>query len=469
MQKTKTPDSLSRRPEKRCPRHVAAWMALVVLLVSAHGCTHVAPRPKNALRTVFYATPRADGVDTEAFSHAMDQVTGTELVSGNRVKLLVNGEQAFPEMLGALAKAKKRISLEIYKIRMDAVGRRFVKALIDAAKRGVTVRFLYDAYGSRTVSGQDLDALCAAGAEVRIFNPFIWWTLLRVNNRDHRKIIVVDGRIAFVGGLNFAEEYDGNGLNGWRDTAIMVEGPAALEAERVFAESWRQGGIGFIGQDLPLVGFRPLKRVIDDPLIWLLGWNGIFDSAEDAPETNGTVRVRIVSSAPDHLSSTIVDKYLLAINSAQRSISITTAYFVPPLTLRRALVDAAKRGVRVRLILQGSTDVPTVRTVSTGYYGGLLKHGVEIYEWEQSVLHAKTMVVDGVWATVGSANLDGRALFLSYEANVAVVDHTFAVAMEAQFERDLEHCRRVTLDEWKERPFTQKVVQILLTPFVGQF
>ncbi len=399
----------------------------------------------------------------------MDRITGTTATSGNRAQLLTNGEHAFPEMLAAIDNAEKRISFEIYKIRMDSVGRRFVEALTNAAERGVRVRFLYDAYGSRTVNGRDFAVLRAAGAEVRVFNPVMWWTLLRVNNRDHRKILVVDGRITFVGGLNLGEEYDGNGMNGWRDTVLMVEGPAALDAERVFASSWLQGGRGFIGKDLPVVGFRPLKRALDDPLMWLLGLNGAFCLPEHAPAAEGTAHVRVVASAPDRLTSTIVDKYLLAINSAQRRISITSAYFVPPLILRRAIVDAAKRGVRVRLILQGSSDVSTVRTISIGYYGRLLKHGVEIYKWTRSVLHAKTMVVDGVWATVGSANLDGRALFLSYEANMAVIDPGFAAAMERQFENDLKHCRRVTLKEWKKRPFKQKVVEILLTPFVGQF
>ncbi|MBW2039929.1 MAG: cardiolipin synthase B [Deltaproteobacteria bacterium] len=399
----------------------------------------------------------------------MDRITGTTATFGNRVQLLTNGEQAFPQMLAAIDNAKERVSLEIYKIRMDAVGRRFVEALTNAAERGVRVRFLYDAYGSRTVNGGDFAALRAAGAEVRVFNPVMWWTLLRVNNRDHRKILVVDGRIAFVGGVNLAKEYDGNGVNGWRDTVLMVEGPAALDAERVFASSWLQGGRGFMGKDLPMVGFRHFKRVIDDPLMWLLGLNGTFCLPEHAPMADGAAHVRVISSAPDHLSSTIVDKYLLAINSAQKHISISCAYFVPPLILRRALVDAAKRGVQVRLILQGSSDSPLARTISIGYYGRLLKHGVEIYEWTRSVLHAKTMVVDGVWATVGSANLDGRALFLSYEANVAVIDPGLAAAMEQQFEDDLKHCRRVMLKEWKKRPFTQRVWEILFTPFVGQF
>jgi cardiolipin synthase len=294
-------------------------------------------------------------------------------------------------------------------------------------------------------------------------------TFLRVNNRDHRKILVVDGRIAFLGGLNLAEEYDGNGLNGWRDTALMIEGPAARDAEGVFNESWLQGGWGLFGKDLPVVGITPFKRAIDSPLVWLLDLEGGSRLSEHNPSAGGTARVRIVPSNPAFLSSTIVDKYLLAINSARKSIAITCAYFLPPLVLRRALADAAKRGVWVRLILQGSSDTPFVRTMSLGYYGSLLKHGVEIYEWDKSILHAKTMVVDGVWSTIGSANLNNRALFLSYEFNAAVSDRPLAAAMEEQFERDLKHCRRVTLKDWRKRPLSQKFMEFMMAPIAGQF
>jgi cardiolipin synthase len=383
--------------------------------------------------------------------------------------LLTNGDETFPAMLAAIDNAKKCISLDMYKIRMDRVGTQFYRALIRAAQRGVRVRFIYDAYGSRKVTYNDFSELIDAGGEVCVFNPVLWLTFLRVNNRNHQKILVVDGHIAFLGGLNLAEEYDGDGKNGWRDTAIMIEGPAARDAERIFNESWLQGGIGFIGKDLPVVGINHLKQPFDSPLVRLLDLEGELCLPDRYPAIGGTSQVRIVSSDPHSLSSTIVDQYLLAINAARTRVDITCAYFVPPLVLRRALVHAAKRGVRVRLILSGVTDFAPVRTVSGGYYGRLLKNGVEIYEWGASVLHAKTMVVDGVWSSIGSANFDGRALFLSYEANAAAIDRPLAVALQEQFERDLQHCQRITLQEWQKRPFTRRVFEILLSPFAGQF
>ena len=461
-------DPMPKKDAQQYLNRVVLWMVLVALFVASHGCTFFSPRPKNMLRTVLYAAPRADAVHSQKFSHKMDSVTGTTATDENRVQLLTNGHDTFPAMLAAIESAEKSISLDMYKIRMDRVGTCFYRALIRAAQRGVRVRLIYDAYGSRSVTYDDFTELIDAGGEVCVFNPVLWLTFLRVNNRDHRKILVVDGRIAFLGGLNLAEEYDGDGQNGWRDAAIMIEGSAALDAERVFSESWLQGGMGFIGKDLPVVGFKHLKRPIESPLVRLLDLDGESCLSEHNPSTGGTARVRIVPSDPHSLSSTIVDQYLLAINSARKSIDITCAYFVPPLVLRRALVNAAKRGVRVRLMLPGTTDAPHVRTVTIGYYGRLLKYGVEIYEWTKSVLHAKTMVVDGVWSTIGSANLDGRALFLSYEANAAVIDRHLAVALEEQFERDLRHCRRVALQEWKQRSFKQRVAEILLTPFAGQ-
>jgi cardiolipin synthase len=402
------------------------------------------------------------------FTHTMDHITNSTETAGNRVQLLVNGTEAFPAMLAAINGAQKCISIEFYKIRADAVGKLFMQALIKAVERGVRVRLLYDAYGSRTVTYADFTALVDAGAEVRVFNPIFWFTFLRLNNRDHRKILVVDGRLAFLGGLNLGEEYDGNGLNGWRDTALMIEGPAANAAERVFDESWLQGGMNLFGKDLPFVGIYPLKRTLDIPLVELFKLQGAACLSDPPPPVTGEAIVRIVASDPHYLSSTIVDTYLLAINAARTSIDITSAYFLPPLVLRRALAAAAKRGVRVRLIMQGSSDIPLTRTMTVGYYGTLLKHGAEIYEWKKSVLHAKTMVVDGVWSTIGSANLDGRALFLSYEVNAAVIDRALARAVQEQFERDRMQCRRVTWEEWRHRPLWQKVVEFILTPFAGQ-
>jgi len=453
------------------------WTATILagVALAACGCTAISLRPENAVRTAFHLSPSAAAVDAAAFGPAMDRLTDSQATPGNAVCLLTNGAQGFPSMLAAIDAAQHRIRCESYILRADATGTRFVEALTRAASRGVAVRLLVDGVGSRSLTHEDLGLLIAQGAQVRIFNPLSHWTVIRANNRNHRKILVVDGRVAFLGGLNLAQEYDGDGRQGWRDTHLRIEGPAALDAERVFAQSWQQGGTGFLGKDLPVVGVNPLKRTLDRPLQTLLSRPPVWTppaSADRAAAPVGAsppVPVRIVSSAPDRTASHVLDMYLLAINAAQERVWIANGYFVPPRILLRALCHAARRGVDVRLLLQGETDEPTVRTLSIGFYGKLLGSGVRIYEWPHSVLHAKTMVVDGAWCTIGSANLDGRALFLNYEANAALLDRGLGRAMEEQFVRDLAASRPVCLDDWQARPLPQKFREALLAPVRGQF
>ncbi|MBN2712789.1 MAG: hypothetical protein JXR97_10225 [Planctomycetes bacterium] len=409
---------------------------------------------------------------SESFYLKMNDITDSALIEGNRCRLLTNGEQAFPEMLKAIDGAKTRVYCETYILRLDKTGKQFVAALERAAARGLEVRLIFDAFGSRGLEPTDLKGLIDAGGMIRVFNPRDTWTVVRINNRDHRKILVVDGRQAFLGGLNLADEYGGNGVTKgfWRDTALHVTGPVALEAETVFVQSWNQGGRDYLGKDLPIVGVSQMKKAIDEPLMKLMGKEAPFDGngGDVVKPLDGGVKARVVWSAPDRIASRILDMYLLAINSAKERIYITNGYFVPPLILSRALIEAARRGVDVRLILQGETDEPTVRTVSIGYYGKFLEEGVHIYEWQPSLLHAKTMVVDGKWLTVGSANLDGRALFLNYEANLAVSDKQTCKQMEEQFMLDLKSCREVSLEYWEKRSMKQKASEVLLIPIEGQ-
>lgn len=447
-------------------------LILFSLLFSLHGCTLFSPRPKNMARTVFNVTPQAESISGSEFERSMDRLTATHLTSGNQATLLTNGDTVFPAMLHAIRSAKTRISLGTYIFRMDSVGERFFQALLDAVKRGVTVRFLCDTVGSRTVNEETFKKLTEAGAEVRFFNPLANWTAIRLNNRNHQKILVVDGHTAFMGGLNLATEYDGNGATGWRDTAVQITGPAALEAERIFADSWVQGGDSFLGKDLPVVGLNPIKRAIDEPFLRLLGRQNDFipsDTESPVSPATGTALVRAVSSSPDQMSSTILDMYLLAINSAKRHVYVSCGYFIPPKTLSRALIQASRRGVDVRLITQGETDEPTVRKISIGFYGRFLKEGIRIYEWQKTILHAKIMVVDDRWSTIGSANLDGRALFLNYEANFSITSPEFGSRMSDQFHQDLVKCVEIDLPTWQKRSVKQKTSEVLLRPFEDQF
>jgi len=447
--------------------------ALLVVLISAllsslPGCTSLSFRPKNALRTLFHVSPRPDSASRERIEGSMDRVTATRLTHGNLVELLTNGHGAFPEMLSAIHGARQRVSLETFILRLDETGKQFLDALIDAARRGVEVRLLIDSIGSLSVNHGNLAGLLRAGGEVRFFNPFTSWTIARINNRDHRKILVVDGWVAFMGGQNLADNYDGDGFSGFRDTAVRVEGPAALEAERIFAQSWQQGGWGWFGKDLPIVGAGLIKRGMDTPFR-LLGLGNDFKPPVSRQATSGGVGVRAVSSSPDWMASRLLDMYLLAINSARERIYITNSYFVPPAILVRALIEAADRGVDVRLLLPDKPDKPVIGELSRAAWGPLLGHGVRIYEWHHSMLHAKTIVVDGEWSSVGSCNLNSRGFFLNYEANFAITDRAFGAAMERQFLKDIEQAEEITFRRWQRRSLFEKIKEKLFLVLKGQF
>jgi Phosphatidylserine/phosphatidylglycerophosphate/cardiolipin synthases and related enzymes len=427
----------------------------------------------------------SEPVGTDAFEQALDRYTHSRTSSDNTAVLMQNGDEAYPAMLELIRTAKHRISFETYIIEDDETTNTFFAALEDAAARGVEVRTLVDAAGFKRGTIAQLNELSNRGIQARIFNPLLFsWTIFRFNNRDHRKILVVDGAHAVLGGINVSDEQTGDGTTGWRDTSILVSGPAALNAESVFAETWEQGGRGFVGKNLPIASLNPIKHVLEAPLmdfkqhflnqpLFVPTPCGdpapIPEAVAKSDRLHPDVTARIVASAPDKASSSTYDLSLLGIHGARERIDVACAYFVPHRALKLALVEAAARGVRIRLLLPGVTDIAGVREIGMKSYGGLLEAGVEIYEWPHEILHAKTMAVDGKWLVVGSANMDGRSYFLNYEANVVVSDSRLADDAHNQFEIDLDHAARLTLEEWKNRPAKQQALEVLLTPAAGQF
>jgi len=474
--KTRSP---TRRPQ------IAAIIAAAAILATTTGCTWTSQRPVGAARGVFNLQPSAGPVGEPAFERAMDRVTGTSASTGNRVTLLQNGDENFPAMLEAIRGAQYRISMQTYIVDKDEVAAEFYAALIDAAARGVEVRFIGDAIGFRRGRVAEFAELEAGGVRTRIANPMLAsWTILRLNNRDHRKILVTDGTVAFMGGLNVSADQSGDGVTGWRDTGLRVEGPAAADAERVFARSWAQAGRGYFGRDWPIVGTRGLKTVLDAPFVAIgqaAGFRDDFDpdrellAARSDPEAltwnteAGSAEVRVVWTDPVEASSPVYEAILLAIDGATESVEISTAYFAPPRALRKAITAAARRGVRVRLLLPGITDVALARPVSQRYYGTLLEAGVEIREWPHFILHSKTMVVDGRWSLVGSANLDSRSFSLSYEASFAVMSAGLGRAMEEAFEADWERSIPVTREEWTGRAAGLRLRDLFLATVAGQY
>lgn len=349
-------------------------------------------------------------------------------VGAHKLRLLRDGEQAFPAMLDDIARARTTVCFETYILRDDRTGRTFGDALMDRASAGVEVNLLYDTWGS-SVTDRFLARLKRAGVRVLPYRPVTAGVrdrrLLRsLWRRDHKKSLIIDGLVGYTGGLNISDEYAPPTVGGsnWRDTHLRIEGPAARELEYFFLRTWQRE------RGAPLAEAR-----------------------YSAPPRTPDPRVQVICSEKRRGRGDIGREYRDAIGGARSRIWLTNAYFLPTLRLLRALSAAARRGVDVRVIVAGTTDVRAVRYASRSIYGRLLRAGVRVYEYLGRVLHAKTAVVDGFWSTVGSSNLDSQSLKMNLEVNAFVRGERFARALEEMFREDLESCDEITLDSWERR------------------
>lgn len=468
-------------------RRRSLFPSVFLLLCSAvmmAGCTALPFRGGHVLRKMSGFEYPSRPVGSREFETALDDSVGVGTHAASSAKLLQNGDEAYPVMLELIAAARTRISFETYIVSKDQTTDRFFQALRDAALRGVEVRLLVDAAGYDRGIIAELGEMNAPNIQARVFNPFLLsWTVIRGNNRDHRKILVVDGHYAVIGGINLSDAQLGNGVTGWRDTALLVTGSAAVDAEKIFAETWEQAGRGWLGKTLPISILNPVKKVIDAPFLLLcdkvLGQSpfvppeyktpGDTEVYPDEFYDTRSAAVRVVGSSPDAWTSKTHDLMVAGILGARERIDAAYAYFVPPGDILSALTTAARRGVKVRLLLPGVTDVTLVREIGMKHYGDLLEAGVEIHEWPHRILHAKTMAVDGRWLVVGSANMDGRSYFLNYEVVFAVTDAVLAEAAHHQFENDLRESRMSTMETWERRGQRQRLIETVTTPVAGQF
>jgi cardiolipin synthase len=369
-----------------------------------------------------------------------------ELLPGRQLRadaarLLVDGCEALPAMVAAINSAAASVDLETYILRDDATGREFASALAAAARRGVRARLLYDGVGSLGLSASFLRPMLAAGVKVAVFHPlrFLRRPLWLMNRRDHRKILVVDGRWSFTGGLNLADDYACR-PGGWRDTHVEIEGAEVARAFReAFAYAWRRADL-LNPPDLPA------------------GAEG--DAAAPSPAGDG-VPLQLITNHVIGQRRRIRNAYRRAVQGAREYVLIENAYFIPDPGFRRALVEAAERGVRVCLVLAARTDVRLAQLAGRAVYPRLLRAGVRIFELSQTVLHAKTMVADDAWSFVGSYNLDHRSLMLNLEAVVLLEDRAFARRLRAQTEADMARCREVTIADCRARPWLERLLEHL--------
>ena len=371
-------------------------------------------------------------VEDPQFVRTMNVMLGPALLQGNRTQALLNGDQIFPDMLKAIRGAQKTITFEMYIYWKGSIGEEFTAALIERAQAGVKAHVLIDALGSQKIDQQIIERMKDAGVRVEIYNPLRWYSIGQMNNRTHRKILVVDGKVGFTGGVGIGDEWTGNAEDRehWRDTHFRVEGPAVAQMQAAFMENW----IEVTGEVLHGADYFPeLARA-------------------------GDQMAQFFVSSPGGGGESAQLLYLMSIAAAGKSIQLSAAYFVPDDNEVRQFVEARKRGVRVQIIVPGKeTDSPMVRSASRSTWGDLLRAGVEIYEYQPTFYHVKVMIVDGLWVTVGSTNFDSRSFSTNDEANLNVYDRGFAQAQVKIFEGDLKRTRRISLEEWQSRPFTERL------------
>jgi cardiolipin synthase A/B len=380
--------------------------------------------------------PHLYSVHDSAFGRAMGLALGPSIVGGNQVVALFNGDEIFPAMLQAIRGAQKTITLETYIYWAGEIGQKFAVALSERSRAGVKVHVLIDWVGSSKMDESYVAMMEQAGIEFREYRPLRWYNLGRLNKRTHRKLLVVDGRIGFTGGVGIAEMWTGHAQDPahWRDSHFRVEGPAVAQMQAAFMDSWvRATGEVLHGSDY-------------------------FPALAPA----GRLAAQVFSSSPTGGSESMELMYLLAITAAERSIYLSSAYFIPDALTQDALTNALKRGVKVQIITPGKyMDRKIVRGASRSRWGELLAAGAEMYEYEPTMYHCKVFIVDELLVSVGSTNWDPRSFGLNDEANLNIYDADFARQQVDVFRQDLTKSRRVTLAQWRARPYREKVMERL--------
>jgi len=374
--------------------------------------------------------------------HALliEAISGSPLVAGNKVTLLIDGPATYDAMFKAIREARDSINFETFIFEEDELGRRFADALLKKQAEGAQVNLIYDSVGSMKTPAAFFQRMRDGGIQAREFNPInpleaggrIW----RLNKRDHRKILVVDGKVAFTGGVNISSVYassssgrisreheGGPGERPWRDTHVQIVGPAVAEFQKLFLETWSK----LKGSDSGRNYYPPLKR-------------------------EGKDLVRVVGSTPGTENRITYMMYVSAFLYAEKFIHLTTPYFAPDNQTLNALIGAAERGVDVRIVLPGKSDSALLYYAGRSYYAQLLESGVKLYERRNSMVHAKTAVIDNIWSTVGSTNMDLTSFLHNDEVNAIILGRDFAAGMESLFEEDLRQSHQILLEEWKKRP-----------------
>jgi cardiolipin synthase len=441
--------SLATRVSEKKKSAVGSWfkrhggramlvVACATLLATLIGLNFAPPE-----KEIEIAPKRLYGVGDPQFKRALGNLLGPPITGGNRIDTLRNGDEIFPAMLAAIRAAKHNIDFETYVYWSGQIGRDFADAIAERVRAGVSAHILLDWVGSQRMEKSTLQTMLDAGARVEFYHPLRWYTIARMNNRTHRKLLVVDGRIGFTGGVGIAQEWTGHAQDPehWRDTHFRVEGPAVAQMQSAFLDNWMTvTGEVMHGEDY----FPPLA---------------------DAARSDA----QMFESSPTGGSESMELMYLLTITAADRSIVLAAAYFIPDELTSRALVEARRRGVDIRVIVPGPyNDAKVTRFASRATWGPLLAAGVRIFEYQPTMFHCKVLVVDGLLTSVGSTNFDDRSFRLNDEASLNVYDAGVAAEQTRIFEDDLKRSREYTIEDWKTRSWRQRLSEWLSSVVASQ-
>jgi cardiolipin synthase len=417
-------------------------MAAYTGILALASCATSSPREHYQVKHQF---PTSD----PQFERTMDNLLGPGFVAGNQITTLRNGEEIFPAMLKAIRSAQRTIDFETYIYWKGKIGQEFAEALADRARHHVAVHVILDWQGTRKLDRASFELMKDAGVVIQKYNslawykPNFWYSPLRINNRTHRKLLIVDGKIGFTGGVGIADDWDGHAQDPkhWRDNHYRVEGPVVAELQGAFLDNWlRTNGAVLQGNDY----FPPLSGA-------------------------GPYKAQAFKSSPKGGSESARLMYLMSISSATKSVSLASAYFVPDKLGIDTFIEAAHRGVKIEIIVPGPyIDQKAVRRASHNKWGQLLEAGIRIWEYQPTMFHCKYMIVDGVWVSVGSSNFDTRSFRLNAEANLNVLNASFAAQQLKVFEQDKTRSKEITLEMLKHEPIWNKVMNKAVTPLVPQ-
>jgi cardiolipin synthase A/B len=396
-----------------------------------------------AARPPRYGLSHEFDIESQEFLATIAGASGSPFVAGNAIELLNNGDAFYPRMLDAITEARVSITIEAYIYWAGEVGLDFARVLAERCRAGVTVKILLDAIGSASIGKEVLETLEEGGCQVAWYNPIHWYTLGRFNNRTHRKSLIVDGHIAFTGGAGIADHWKGNarGPHEWRDMQVRIEGPAVTPLQAGFAHNWLQT----TGE--------------------LLSGDTYYPSIEP----RGPLNAQTLMSSPESGGSTVRIMYYLSIVCARKSIYIANPYFIPDAVAIETLIDAKRRGIDVRIMVSGDlNDNWIARRNCVRLFGPLLEAGIEVYEYDRTMLHHKTMVVDGVWLTIGTTNFDNRSFAHNEESNVCVFDRDLGEQLQRIFLEDMALCEHIELEKWRRRGLWARTQEFVAAFFEEQ-